>query len=106
MRQARTTIVKSVAHELHLSEVLVEKIFNRIVDNMVEELIENGELKVSHFFSIKSNSIPGYETDKGVVPPHRRFSVRLSRRIRTIANRYQEGFPMGEIRDTWRNERI
>jgi hypothetical protein len=96
------TIIKKVARETHISEAIVRLIFNRCIDYMVEEVVINGKLKISSVLSISSYSVQGYETDKGLVLPHKRLTVRISSRIKLLFNKYQSGSVSGNVRDYWR----
>ena len=93
-------LVKEIAKDLYLREDVVREVLDRFQDVAIAKIVNNGEFKYSRFFSITSKDFKSYETTHGIVPPHKRLSIKLSEGVRKLFKMKNENIVVNK--DNWK----
>lgn len=84
--RTKKDMVEEIAKDTFLSRNVVEDVINRYTDILIDEIVNEGNVKIPRLFSVTSRVWKSNLQAQG--KPRRRLTVRMNRRLRELFKRF------------------
>lgn len=84
MKRNHRKIIQDVAKECKVPSLAVEAIITTYLDNLMQEVVNNGEVKIPNLLSISSKDFGETTIGDNYVPPSNRLTARISNNLRQL----------------------